>query len=882
MDTLKQTKLSKSEWNSIETKVSSEELRILELIRKGYSDVNIKENNTINMERFTKLEITPDMQHHIYNKYFHSKVTEIKDKYCKSKMWKKTKKMDFQTTKLKKLKSIDSLRIQNVDSAITKANHQSILEFTLLEFSTSMCRDIKKETGEYPYYYYTLKHCKTICNSGTIKNTNKYVLEFINALLEDVEPLVKPEYIISQASNIFEKNKWLYNFQDIQLFNHQKELYTICKTNKKTPKLLLYIAPTGTGKTLSPIGLSEGSRILFVCVARHVGLALAKSAINVNKKVAFAFGCETASDIRLHYFAAVDYEVHKRSGGIWRVDNSNGSKVEIMICDIQSYLVAMYYMTSFNDPSNIITYWDEPTITLDYENHELHHTIHENWSKNQIPNVILSCATLPKEEEIQEVLQDFRVKFDGSMVHSIISNEYKKTIPIVDTSSHAFIPHTHYDEFSKLREVAQYCLRNKTLLRYFDLEEAMYFVKTIHYIHEKEKHDATVDPVIPERYLLSNYFQDIMHMNMSTLKEYYLLLLNNFTSSYWKKIQKIVKQFSKEKYLVMDPNVSLRRIQSVQETPTTVFANDSIRRNVSESAVDQDTPVVDTLKGCRLTTIDANTLTDGPTIYLAENVHNIAKFCIYQSNIPNSLMDGLLKAIEDNNKYQEAITKLEIELQKQLEVKQNEEEGNEGMISKKGKGKKKAKEKDIGSNDYAQGLHQNICQLQNQIMPLSLPHEFIPNSIPHQEIWTLYKKVKPDAFTVHIEQDVVKEVMSMNVNTEYKFLVMMGIGVLEKHDDPKYEELVKRLAQEQKLFLIITSSDYIYGTNYQFCHGFIGKDLQNMTPQKLIQSMGRIGRNNIQQSFSVRFRNNEMIYNLFEQSERNLEAENMVRLFSSD
>lgn len=880
MDTLKQTKLSKSEWNSIETKVSSEELRILELIRNGYSDVNHKENNTINMERFTKLEITPDMHHHIYNKYFQVKINEIKEKYCKSKMWKNTKKLELQATKLKKLKSIDSLRIQNVDAMITKANHQEILEFTLLDFCQAMCKDIKKESGEYPYYFYTLKHCHTTCSSGTIKNTNIFVLQFVNALLNDVVALVKPEYIISQSSRIFEKNKWLHNFQDIQLFNHQKELYTICKTNKETPKLLLYIAPTGTGKTLSPIGLSEGSRILFVCVARHVGLALAKSAINVDKKVAFAFGCETASDIRLHYFAAVDYEVSRRSGRICRVDNSNGSNVEIMICDIQSYLIAMYYMISFNNPNNIITYWDEPTITMDYESHGLHGTIHENWSQNKIPNVILSCATLPKEEEIQEVLQDFRVKFDGSITHSIVSNEYKKTIPIVDTNSYAFIPHTHYEEYSKLREVAQFCLTNKTLLRYFDLEESMHFVKTIHFIFEKSKNDKTVEPVIPERYLLSNYFQDIMQMSMSTLKEYYLLLLNNFSELYWSKIKTITKQFTNEKYSVMTPETTLRRVQSVQEPPPTVFT-DSIRRNASESAVDQSTPSVDNLKGCRLTTIDSNTLTDGPTIYLAEDVHNIAKFCIYQSNIPSSLMNALMAAIEDNNKYQEAISTMEIELQKELEVKQNEEENLE-IKSTKSKGKKKLKEKDTGLNDYAEGLQQNIRQLQNQIVPLSLPHEFIPNTPVHQEIWTLYKKVKPDAFTVHIEPKVVKEVMSLRVDTDYKFLVMMGIGVLEKHDDPKYEELVKRLAQEQKLFLIITSSDYIYGTNYQFCHGFIGKDLKNMTSQKLIQSMGRIGRNNIQQSFSVRFRDNEMIYNLFKNHERNLEAENMIRLFSTD
>lgn len=884
MDTLIQTKLSKSEWESIETKIPSDELRILQLIHEGYDNVNIKENNTQNMVRFTKLDMSADMQHHIYNKYFQMTVNEIKDKYCKAKMWKNIKTMDSKATKLKKLKSIEALRIQNVDSMIM-IEKDNILEFILLEFTKQMCRDIKKETGKYPYYYYTLKRCIQICHSGTIPNTNPYVLEFIDMVLKDTEPIVKPEYVLSLASTIFEKNKWLHQFQDIQLFNHQKELFTTCKMHMEQPKLILYIAPTGTGKTLSPIGLCNGSRIIFVCVARHVGLALAKSAINVDKKVAFAFGCETASDIRLHYFSAVDYEVSKKSGKICKVDNSNGSKVEIMICDIQSYLVAMYYMLAFNEAQNIITYWDEPTITMDYETHELHEQIHKNWSKNKIPNMILSCATLPKEHEIQDVLQDFRIYFEGAMIHSIVSNEYKKTIPIIDSDSYAFVPHTHYHNFTDVRKVAQYCTENKTLLRYFDLEESMYFVKALHFIHAKLSKEE--EPIISERYVLSNYFQDIMQMNMSTLKEYYLILLNSFSETYWERIQDICKKFKKEKYCTMSVHATgggdLRRTQSVQDTSTK--NGEEIRRNASDSVVSSNASHYekDTLKGCRLTTIDAHTLTDGPTIYLVENVSNIAKFCIYQSNIPTILMDSLLETIERNNTLQHQIHQMEIQLEKHLEVKNNEDTKCEGEEKKHMKsGKKKEKDKDVSTNVFADGLQQNIRQLQNQIVPLTIPYEYIPNTVQHQEIWTVHKKQVPNAFNVYIEPSIVKEVMSLNVDNHYKFLVMMGIGVLEKSKDKKYEELVKRLAQQQQLYLIITSSDYIYGTNYQFCHGFIGKDLQNMTQQKLIQSMGRIGRNNIQQTFSVRFRDNTMIDKLFRHPEVNIEAENMVKLFCTD
>ena len=39
----------------------------------------------------------------------------------------------------------------------------------------------------------------------------------------------------------------------------------------------------------------------------------------------------------------------------------------------------MNYMLAFNEPENIIWYWDEPTITLDYAEHEFHNIIKKNW-----------------------------------------------------------------------------------------------------------------------------------------------------------------------------------------------------------------------------------------------------------------------------------------------------------------------------------------------------------------------------------------------------------------------------------------------------------------------------------------------------------------------
>ena len=50
---------------------------------------------------------------------------------------------------------------------------------------------------------------------------------------------------------------------------------------------------------MSPLGISERYKVIFVCAARHVGLALARRLFR-KEKIAFCFGCNDIEDIKLH------------------------------------------------------------------------------------------------------------------------------------------------------------------------------------------------------------------------------------------------------------------------------------------------------------------------------------------------------------------------------------------------------------------------------------------------------------------------------------------------------------------------------------------------------------------------------------------------------
>jgi hypothetical protein len=163
---------------------------------------------------------------------------------------------------------------------------------------------------------------------------------------------------------------------------------------------------------------------------------------------------------------------------------------------------------------------------------------------------------------------------------------------------------------------------------------------------------------------------------------------------------------------------------------------------------------------------------------------------------------------------------------------------------------------------------------------IALDPAYVPNTVMHQTIWT--QSIQENAFVPSIDSATAKRVMELDVDNRLKMLLLLGIGSFETTENTAYTEIVKEMAFQKRLFMIIASSDYIYGTNYQFCHEIVGKDLQMMSQQKTIQALGRVGRSGGQQEYTVRFRDDSIISNLFRLQEDNIEATIMCRLLRTD
>jgi len=879
---LKQRKLNKSEWGSIERPVSENELAVLNLITKGYHDVNIRINNNNSIFTFLKIEFSEKMEDCIYNRYLRKRADEVENILLEIDLTYKAMKIDANI----KPNSSDRVRLERFDDETIKNN--DIYEHLLLSYLEKLINS-KKTNNKKLFHscYYTLY--KLIRNN--IIRLNRHIKNLTNIVLDKFADEIDKLIIIENAVEFIEKNESLLKYNDLVLYEHQKEIFATIRT--PPPKLVLYMAPTGTGKTLTPIALSEQKKIIFVCAARHVGLALARAAISVNKKIAFAFGCSSADDIRLHYFAAKEFTKNKRTGGIKKVDNSVGDNVEIIICDIRSYLPAMYYMLAFFPAKDIITYWDEPTITMDYDEHEFHKTIRKNWKENVIPTVVLSSATLPKETELTETIPDFLNKFPGAEICNIVSHDCKKSIPIVNKDGYVVLPHYLSNNYDEMLRIANHCINYLTLLRYFDLKEVVEFVTFVNRNNYANN-----------RMHIDRHFEDLDSINMKNIKIYYVEMLRNIRSGGWPVIHGYFEQNRKPRILENTAvDTKGNKIQKIRSLGPGINANHPnslsgapISRLASEQVTSASSRLVETVpqgtSGVYVTTKDAYTLTDGPTIFISNDIEKIAKFCVQQANIPNSVMEDLMKKIEYNNIINNQIDEIEVELDAIKEgidakVKNsvNSFHGGQRVIGRNKSNKDPKKlSKDVPEELQNKGALNKMTEKMNALRAMikraSLNDTFVPNKKNHLEKWGPDANIS-NAFTSSIDEQVVCNIMALNkVDNLWKVLLMMGIGVFINHENIAYTEIMKKLADEQKLYMIIASSDYIYGTNYQFCHGFLSKDL-DLTQEKVIQAMGRIGRNNIQQTYTVRFRDDTQIAKLFTSETDKPEVRNMNKLFNS-
>ena len=821
-------KLKRKEWESIEIPIAKEEKDVLSFMMACYDNNELNKSESCIRSLSNLLQVQPSkvIEDYLYNEFFREEVEMIKTLFRKSPY--DSESITFYTPKKKtSIKTADKIRISS-----QSANVNQTYELLLLKELKDSLTVTNKRKYTSIYTLHKLVHINV-----RDKNTILHQLVFDIAALIFKHDSLQMETFVFNCTDVIEKNAMLLYCENRALYSHQKLIFQHFPPIKtREAKLAFYIAPTGTGKTLTPICLCSQYKVIFVCAARHVGLSLARSAISMGKRIAFAFGCESTGDIRLHNSAAVKFDRDYKSGSIRNIDNSVGTKVEMIICDVHSYQYACLYLKAFNEVDDILTFWDEPTISLDVDEHPFHRVIHENWASNTISKLILSSATLPSVQKLYKVVEDFESQFKelNPIVCEIKSFDFKKSIPIIDPRGYIEMPHFICETIEDVHDfLASFQdIKNMSLLRYLDLEEIIRFIQVV-----EENH------YIPQQLFVSRNFLSIDDISMESIKLHYLEILKGILPGCWGSVFLKCKMERTRKFAITEDG------------------------NKQEAASD--------LWGIFLSSKDSHTLTDGPTLFMTSNVMKIATFFIQQSNLPKQILDNITNQLRINTTCSERMT----EIRKELEYeKQQADISSDDSTAAKSNKKKQDKEPDT-LNGKQLRLKQEYEVLTRTLKPIELSETYVPNKPYHLKRFTQHPFA--NVFTSDIDSSVVEEIVSLRgVNDQLKLLLLMGIGAFDETVTEEYLELIKLLASQQRLYLIIGNTDYIYGTNYQFCHAYLSKDL-DLTREKILQCVGRVGRKNIQQMYSIRLRDKKqsrlLFLNSYDTNER--EIHNMNRLF---
>jgi hypothetical protein len=173
---LTQTKLTKTEWDSIEIPVSSDETEILKMIVNGSSNVNIRYNNNESLFTFLKIEYSKQMEDYIFNKYLSNRVKDMTRQYNAT---------SFIQTKVSsnpQIKKADLIRInKNADTNLEK---HKLYEYVLLEHAEKTLKYRTKNINKMEFHYYTLY--KLLRNG--VKHINRHILDISNSILTHLEP----------------------------------------------------------------------------------------------------------------------------------------------------------------------------------------------------------------------------------------------------------------------------------------------------------------------------------------------------------------------------------------------------------------------------------------------------------------------------------------------------------------------------------------------------------------------------------------------------------------------------------------------------------------------------------------------------------------------
>lgn len=304
-----------------------------------------------------------------------------------------------------------------------------------------MLKKIKLNSGEYANYFNKIFSVPDI----QIELCDQLIIDFeykINNLISDSG--FKLYDIANRRPKLIFDTKYDITIQELKLkpYDSQIELINCVKDNIKNGFMILYKTLPGLGKTTMILGICKfikkltdtNIKVIFCCsdILESVRVQVLRTMYNFGIK----FGIGTCIP----------------NGSGYKITNSwNCQKDEDRELIVSDYIST--YSILKEQKHNYMLFFDEPTIHAD---NLCHTTTLEYLSRilYYAPKyTILSSATLPLINEIDNIIQNYKTNYPQGNVCEIISNKTLTGCIIKDFQNNVITPHIKCTNITELKEL---------------------------------------------------------------------------------------------------------------------------------------------------------------------------------------------------------------------------------------------------------------------------------------------------------------------------------------------------------------------------------------------------------------------------------------------
>ena len=239
-------------------------------------------------------------------------------------------------------------------------------------------------------------------------------------------------------------------------------------------------------------------------------------------------------------------------------------------------------------------------------------------------------------------------------------------ILLYDEYSNVIMPHNYFQDLNTMKNFLSY--QEKKYYKFYNCDHCAKFILFYNKHYDKK--------------IIKTNFNNIRHINLNHIKDVYIALLMSIDSQeQWESICK--------KYEESYPS----------------YNGEHKNRHLDI--------------GTELTTNSAQSLTNGPTLYITNKLDNISKYLLMKSNIDGKVMDSIEDKINQNNDINDIL----LQKQKDYEDKTEKYKDNENVMT------------NMRFPQDILDLYHEIQVLQDKINPLQIQSKYIPNTKDHYQLW---------------------------------------------------------------------------------------------------------------------------------------------------